>query len=68
VLLQADKSKKRRSILGDGAIPSPAGQTPTTAGGLVADADGNLEARVELSAFGDEVLLVACDALQFFEY
>jgi DNA methyltransferase 1-associated protein 1 len=33
-LLQADKSKKRRSILGDGAIPSPAGQTPTTAGGL----------------------------------
>lgn len=32
-LLQADKSKKRRSILGDGAIPSPAGQTPTTAGG-----------------------------------
>lgn len=33
-LLQADKTKKRRSILGDGAIPSPAGQTPTTAGGL----------------------------------
>lgn len=33
-LLQADKSKKRRSILGDGAIPSPAGQTPSTAGGL----------------------------------
>jgi DNA methyltransferase 1-associated protein 1 len=33
-LLQADKSKKRRSILGDGAIPSPAGQTPTATGGL----------------------------------
>ncbi|KAJ5320274.1 hypothetical protein PENANT_c010G11754 [Penicillium antarcticum] len=33
-LLQADKSKKRRSILGDGAIPSPAGQTPTHTGGL----------------------------------
>ncbi|KAJ5790561.1 uncharacterized protein N7518_007572 [Penicillium psychrosexuale] len=33
-LLQADKSKKRRSILGDGAIQSPAGQTPTTAGGM----------------------------------
>lgn len=31
-LLQADKSKKRRSILGDGALPSPVGQTPTTAG------------------------------------
>lgn len=31
-LLQADKSKKRRSILGpEGAIPSPAGQTPTQA-------------------------------------
>lgn len=29
-LLQADKSKKRRSILGpEGAIPSPVGQTPT---------------------------------------
>lgn len=29
-LLQADKSKKRRSILGpEGAMPSPAGQTPT---------------------------------------
>ncbi|KAJ5907752.1 hypothetical protein N7495_000434 [Penicillium taxi] len=29
-LLQADKSKKRRSILGpDGVIPSPAGQTPS---------------------------------------
>ncbi|KAJ5143631.1 uncharacterized protein N7515_002418 [Penicillium bovifimosum] len=33
-LLQADKSKKRRSILGDGALPSPAGQTPTATGGL----------------------------------
>ncbi|CAG8947460.1 unnamed protein product [Penicillium salamii] len=31
-LLQADKSKKRRSILGDGAVPSPAGQTPNAAG------------------------------------
>jgi len=32
-LLQADKSKKRRSILGpDGAVASPAGQTPTHAG------------------------------------
>ncbi|KAJ5938737.1 hypothetical protein N7466_001871 [Penicillium verhagenii] len=32
-LLQADKSKKRRSILGpeSGAVASPAGQTPTTA-------------------------------------
>ncbi|KAF3389548.1 SWR1-complex protein 4 [Penicillium rolfsii] len=31
-LLQADKSKKRRSILGpEGAIPSPVGQTPTQA-------------------------------------
>ncbi|EAW10204.1 SANT/Myb-like DNA-binding domain-containing protein [Aspergillus clavatus NRRL 1] len=30
-LLQADKSKKRRSILGpEGAAPSPAGQTPTS--------------------------------------
>lgn len=34
-LLQADKSKKRRSILGpDGAVASPAGQTPTQAGPL----------------------------------
>lgn len=34
-LLQADKSKKRRSILGpDGAVPSPAGQTPTQGGPL----------------------------------
>jgi DNA methyltransferase 1-associated protein 1 len=34
-LLQADKSKKRRSILGpDGAVASPAGQTPTQAGAL----------------------------------
>lgn len=32
-LLQADKSKKRRSILGDGAVPSPAGQTPNAPGG-----------------------------------
>ncbi|KAL4890889.1 hypothetical protein BDV59DRAFT_183334 [Aspergillus ambiguus] len=34
-LLQADKSKKRRSLLGpEGAIPSPAGQTPApNAGG-----------------------------------
>ncbi|KAJ5339713.1 hypothetical protein N7452_006441 [Penicillium brevicompactum] len=32
-LLQADKSKKRRSILGDGAVPSPAGQTPNATGG-----------------------------------
>ncbi|KAJ5227202.1 uncharacterized protein N7469_007208 [Penicillium citrinum] len=32
-LLQADKSKKRRSILGpDGAVGSPAGQTPTQTG------------------------------------
>ncbi|CAG7952272.1 unnamed protein product [Penicillium olsonii] len=31
-LLQADKSKKRRSILGDGAVPSPAGQTPNATG------------------------------------
>lgn len=33
-LLQADKSKKRRSILGPegAAAPSPAGQTPTTSG------------------------------------
>ncbi|KAJ5105468.1 hypothetical protein NUU61_002815 [Penicillium alfredii] len=32
-LLQADKTKKRRSILGgEGAAPSPAGQTPTQAG------------------------------------
>ena len=32
-LLQADKSKKRRSILGpDGAVASPAGQTPTQTG------------------------------------
>lgn len=32
-LLQADKTKKRRSILGpDGAVASPAGQTPTQAG------------------------------------
>lgn len=31
-LLQADKSKKRRSILGpEGAVPSPASQTPTQA-------------------------------------
>jgi DNA methyltransferase 1-associated protein 1 len=28
-LLQADKSKKRRSILGPESIPSPAGQTPS---------------------------------------
>lgn len=34
-LLQADKSKKRRSILGpDGAVASPAGQTPTQPGAL----------------------------------
>ncbi|GLI77592.1 swr complex subunit [Penicillium ochrochloron] len=34
-LLQADKSKKRRSILGpEGAIPSPVGQTPTQATAL----------------------------------
>lgn len=34
-LLQADKSKKRRSILGpDGAVASPAGQTPTQTGPL----------------------------------
>ena len=34
-LLQADKTKKRRSILGpDGAIASPAGQTPSQAGAL----------------------------------
>ncbi|KAJ5112302.1 hypothetical protein N7532_000347 [Penicillium argentinense] len=34
-LLQADKSKKRRSILGpDGAVASPAGQTPTQQGPL----------------------------------
>lgn len=33
-LLQADKSKKRRSLLGaDGVLPSPAGQTPTQGGG-----------------------------------
>lgn len=28
-LLQADKSKKRRSILGPDSVPSPAGQTPS---------------------------------------
>ena len=34
-LLQADKSKKRRSILGpEGAVASPAGQTPTQANAL----------------------------------
>lgn len=34
-LLQADKTKKRRSILGpDGAVASPAGQTPSQAGAL----------------------------------
>ncbi|KAJ5408700.1 hypothetical protein N7509_002583 [Penicillium cosmopolitanum] len=40
-LLQADKSKKRRSILGpDGAVASPAaGQTPTQAGGPVSRGD-----------------------------
>lgn len=30
-LLQADKSKKRRSILGPESVPSPAGQTPSQA-------------------------------------
>jgi DNA methyltransferase 1-associated protein 1 len=39
-LLQADKSKKRRSILGpDGAVASPASQTPTQAGGPVSRGD-----------------------------
>lgn len=39
-LLQADKSKKRRSILGpDGAVASPAGQTPTQAGGPLTGGD-----------------------------
>ncbi|KAJ5176249.1 SWR1-complex protein 4 [Penicillium canariense] len=34
-LLQADKSKKRRSILGpEGAVPSPVSQTPTQTGAL----------------------------------
>ncbi|KAJ5569867.1 uncharacterized protein N7459_009297 [Penicillium hispanicum] len=34
-LLQADKSKKRRSIIGpDGAVASPAGQTPTQVSAL----------------------------------
>ncbi|KAL5050362.1 SWR1-complex protein 4 [Aspergillus fruticulosus] len=33
-LLQADKSKKRRSILGpDGVVPTPGGQTPTISNG-----------------------------------
>ncbi|KAF9884177.1 swr complex subunit [Aspergillus nanangensis] len=36
-LLQADKTKKRRSLLGpEGAVPSPAGQTPASNAGTAA--------------------------------